>query len=96
MEILNCQTQCDFILKNPVKIATAIDNEKNNKINLLPGLIQKFIYQDDGEDNTDLKKSLASLGYLRKFHEIMSGLFLSNSLIRCFQQNKLKPRIETA
>jgi hypothetical protein len=60
----------------------------------MPGLIQKFVSSLSQEKQKPLENSLQDLGYWRSQHQIISGLFYSNSLLRCFQQSK--PRIQSA
>jgi hypothetical protein len=84
VEIMGFLPESDFNLAHPKLLIASLEREKLTKINLKPGIIQRFIYEDKDDPQKELKKSLRRLGFLRLFHECMYGLYFSNTLIRCF------------
>jgi hypothetical protein len=63
-ESLNCQAECDFLLKNPAQLTSNMENNKDAKGHL-PSLVRGFVKQMAEDRQAKVIESLDDLGFWR-------------------------------
>lgn len=97
VENLDCQNECDFFLDQPSYVKSDLEHETvsgNKKLGsdkpMFKGIIQDFIDYMDPQQQQGVIDTLKDNFWWRDHHQIINALFFSNSLMRCFTQDKVR------